>query len=616
MFMGLLGAALRSEGLVPMVNRKLKKPALPSLPTEKNQRDVSFSKVPWLLVSRLSIFVLLLVIVVLFLRVPDALVFPFVVYSFFTLAVLLVVAFDLRHAHRFLFHGALILQLATEIAVETGLLQHAGGLSSPFAILFILTILSASLVYELIGGTLAACLSSSAYIWVLWMEEGLELSPGSLILISDAYFYKAFLHICSFFLVALISGYLAQKLKSQREEAWSASLELDKVKADTDEILAHLKSGVVTIDAWGTIVYFNRAAEGILGYSEAEVRGKDCRQVFESRMPQLGEKLMQGIRFNQEGTRALLYVEDGNGKRVPLGISTSILGDKKIGIRGVVAVFQDITDALKLEERMRVADRLAAVGELSAGIAHEIRNPLASISGSVEVLKEDLSPIGENAKLLELIVKESARLNRILTDFLSYARIGPSLLTRVELIHILDDVVEISKKHSAYRDTITIRKEFSSASRHVLGEENQIKQIFLNLLVNAMEAMEGRWGEVLVTDKSVGQPDTAAVAEDDSEWLAVAVVDQGKGMNEEQKQKVFSPFFSTKKNGTGLGLAIVHRLVNNLGGKIEFRSREGRGSAFVVYLRKYVKAKAKLPDALPSVDLVNLDVCPSELQPK
>ena len=599
-----------------MMHRKLKNQPPSGQPKERSQPDVSLSKVPWLLLSRLSIFTLLLIIVVLFLRVPDPLVFPFVVYSFSTLAVLLVVAFDLRQSHRFLFNGVLILQLVTEIAVETGLVQHAGGLGSPFATLLILTILSASLIYQLIGGALAAFLSSLAYIWVMWMEEGLEFSLGSLILINDAYFYKAFLHICSFFLVALISGYLAQKLKVQGEEAWSASLELDKVKADTDEILAHLKSGVVTIDTWGRIVYFNRAAEEILGYSEAEVKGRDCREVFRLRMPQLGEKLFQGIRFNQEGTRALLHVEDAKKRRVPLGISTSILGDKETGVRGVVAIFQDISDALKLEERMRVADRLAAVGELSAGIAHEIRNPLASISGSVELLKEELSLAEENGKLLELIVKETARLNRIVTDFLNYARIGPSLLTRVELVHILDDVVEIGQKHSAFKDTITIRKNFSSATRHVLGEENQIKQIFLNLLVNAMEAMEGRWGEILITDKSPSPSDRATIQEnqrDESEWVPIAVVDDGKGMTEEQKQKVFLPFFSTKKNGTGLGLAIVHRLVNNLGGKIEFRSREGKGSAFVVCLRKYVKAKAKLPDALPSVDLVNLDVCPSEL---
>lgn len=599
-----------------MMHGQRKSEAAFSLQREMSRSETPLSRIPWLLLSRLSIFTLLLIIVVLFFRVPDALVVPFVAYSCATLAVLLVVAFDARQTHRLLFNGALILQLVMEITVEMGLMQHAGGLSSPFAILFILTILSASLIYQLMGGALAAFLSSLAYICVLWMEEGLELSLGSLILISDAYFYKAFLHICSFFMVALISGYLAQKLKVKGEEAWSASLELDKVKADTDEILTHLKSGVVTIDAWGRIVYFNQAAEEILGYSEEDVKGKDCREVFKSRMPQLAEKLMQGIKFKQEGSRGLLYVEDRDKRRTPLGISTSILGDGEAGMRGVVAIFQDISDALKLEERMRVADRLAAVGELSAGIAHEIRNPLASISGSVEVLRDGLSVTEENAKLLELIVKETGRLNRILTDFLNYARIGPSLLTRVELIHIIDDVIEISKQHPAFQDTITIRKYFSSSTQYVLGEENQIKQIFLNLLVNAMEAMEGRWGEILITDKSLGRSDSMAIKvsqPDQSEWVPIVITDEGKGMTEEQKQKVFSPFFSTKKNGTGLGLAIVHRLVNNLGGKMEFRSQKGRGSVFMVYLQKYVKGKAKLPDTVPSVDLANLDVCPSEL---
>jgi two-component system sensor histidine kinase PilS (NtrC family) len=586
---------------------------------EGNPSEVSWSKIPRLILSRLSVFTLLLIIVVLFFRVPEALVLPFVIYSFATLGVLLVVAIDIRKTHRLLFNSAVILQLITEIVVETGVIQHSGGLSGPFAILFILTILSASLIYQLLGGALIACLSTVAYICILWIEQDLELSLNSLFLISDASFYKAFLNICTFFLVALISGYLAQKLKVKGEEAWTASLELDKVKADTDEILTHLKSGLVTIDTWGRIVYFNQAAEELLGYSEAEVKGKDCREVFKQRMPQLAEKLMQGIKFSQEGSRGLLYVEDKVKGRIPLGISTSILGDNEKGVRGVIAIFQDISDALKLEERMRIADRLAAVGELSAGIAHEIRNPLASISGSVEVLKEELSLREENAKLLELIVKETARLNRILTDFLNYARIGPSLLTRVELTHILDDVIEIGKKHSAFRDTVTIRKSFSSSTRYVLGEENQIKQIFLNLLVNAMEAMEGRWGEILITDRGLNQLDRINPEEiqpGESEWVPVAFVDEGAGMNEEQKQKVFSPFFSTKKSGTGLGLAIVHRLVNNLSGRIEFRSRKGKGSVFVVYLQKYMKKKAKLPDNIPSIDLANLDVCPSELQTK
>jgi two-component system sensor histidine kinase PilS (NtrC family) len=582
-----------------------------------NKSEPSYSKIPWLLLSRLSIFILLLVIVVLFFRVPDFLVLPFTIYSFVTLVLLLLIAFDMRQTQKLLFSAVVILQLILEIAVETGVVYHTGGVNSPFAILFVLTILSASLAYSLIGSVVMAGLSSLAYASILWFEEGLEFSFKSLLLISDASFYKAFLYICTFFLVAFIGGYLAQKLKVKGKELWSASLELNKFKAITDEILRHLKSGLITIDTWGRIVYFNRAAEEILGYSEAEVKGKDCREVFKVRMPQLAEKIFQVVRFNQEDSRGLLYISGKNNRKIPIGISTSLLGDREKGVRGVIAIFQDITEVMKLEERIRMADRLAAVGELSAGIAHEIRNPLASISGSVEVLKEELSLSQENQKLLDLIIKEAGRLNRILTDFLEYARIGPSMLSKVELIHLLEEVIEIAQKHPSFKKGMSIKKIFSSDVLHVLGEENQIKQIFLNLLVNAMESMEEKRGEILVTDQTLNQIDQFYFNEEEreeSEWVPVAIMDQGKGMTEEQKEKIFSPFYSTKKNGTGLGLAIVQRLVNNLGGRIEFRSQSGKGSVFVVYLQKYVKKKAKLSQTAHTVNLVNLDVCTPELR--
>ncbi|MCK4224241.1 MAG: PAS domain S-box protein [candidate division Zixibacteria bacterium] len=582
-----------------------------------NNSEPSYSKIPWLLLSRLSIFILLLIIVVLFFQVPDFLVLPFTIYSFVTLALLLLIAFDLYRTGQLLFRTLVILQLVLEITIEMGVIHHTGGIDSPFAILFILTILSASLIYRLIGSVLMAGLSSLAYAFILWSGEGLEFSLKSILLISDASFYKVFLYICTFFLVAFISGYLAQKLKVKGEELWSASLELDKIKTDTDEILRHLKSGLITIDTWGRIVYFNRAAEEILGYSEAEVKGKDCREVFRPRMPQLAEKITQVIRFNQEDLRGLLYIDGKNNQKIPIGMSTSILGDREKGVRGVIAIFQDITEVMKLEERIRTADRLAVVGELSAGIAHEIRNPLASISGSVEVLKEELSLSEENQNLLDLIIKETGRLNRILTDFLNYARIGPSLLSKVELFRILNDVIEIAQKHPSFKENISIRKIFSSDVRYVLGEENQIKQIFLNLLVNAIESMEGRWGEVLITDKTLNQLDKSHFTEEEpkeSEWIPLAIMDQGKGMTEEQKEKIFTPFYSAKRNGTGLGLAIVQRLVNNLGGRIEFRSQPGKGSVFVVYLQKYVKRKAKLSHTVHTATLANLDVYTPELR--
>ncbi|MCK4386116.1 MAG: PAS domain S-box protein [candidate division Zixibacteria bacterium] len=561
-------------------------------------------KVPWLLLSRLFVFLLLLGIVVFFLKVPDLLFVPFLIYSLLTLISLLIILLDLKRTYQFLFKFIIALHILFEIIIEAGVVYHTGQVNSPFAILFILTIISTSLVYHLGGSVIVASLSILSYAFTIWSQEGFGFSSFSLKTLyyaSDATFYKVFLYVCAFYLVAFIGGYLSQRLKIKGEELWSASLELDRIKMDTDDILRHVKSGLITVDSLERIIYFNKAAEEILGYTEQEVKGKNYEDVFKKKVPQLVEKFYQALRFNQVDARAMLYITGSDNRRVPIGISTSILGDKQGGIRGVIAIFQDITEALELEERIRTADRLAAVGELSAGIAHEIRNPLASISGSVEVLKEELSLYGENQKLMGLIIKESGRLNKILTEFLQYAKIGPTVFTKVELTRLVDEVIEIVKKHPVCGEKISVKKNMTSDLLYVSGEENQIKQILLNLLVNAVESMEGKPGEILITNQSLNQIDQFhfnGEEPEDSGLVPIAVIDQGKGMTEEQKKKIFSPFYSTKKNGTGLGLAIVQRLVNSLGGRIEFKSQLGRGSVFVVYLQKYKKHEVKIPQAV------------------
>ena len=575
--------------------------------------ELSSSKIPWFLLSRLTVFIFLLIVVVFLFQMPSFIVLSFTLYSVVTLALLLLITIGINKTWQFLFGTIVAIQFLLEVVLETIVVHHTGGIDSPFVVLFILSILSASIIYRLVGSTAMASLSSLGYAIILLSEEGFEFSLKNLQMLSDASFYKAFLYVCTFFLVAFISGYLAQRLKVKGEELWNASLELSKIRADTNEILKHMKSGLITVDAWGRIVYFNRSAEEILGYAEAEVKGKDCREAFQERMPELAEKILQVIKYSQEDSRGFLYINGKSRQKIPIGISTSFLGDKKGGVRGVIAIFQDITEAMKLEEKMRVSDRLAAVGELSAGIAHEIRNPLASISGSVEVLKDELSLSEENQKLLDLIIKETGRLNQILADFLEYARIGPALLSKVELVHLIDEVIQIVQKHPSFKPVISITKSLSSETLHVLGEENQIKQILLNLMVNALEAMEERGGGIQITDKSLHQMDQYYFGEEEAEesdWIPIALIDQGKGMTEEQKEKIFSPFYSTKKSGTGLGLAIVQRLVNNLGGRIEFRSQLDEGSVFVVQLQRYQRERTKqlYPGQTTPVDkLINLD---------
>ena len=571
---------------------------------DAKKAEQTLLKVPWLLLSRLFVFLLLLGIVVFFLKVPDFLFVPFLIYGLLTLISLLIILLDLKRTYQLLFNFIIALHILFEIIIEAGVVYHTGQVNSPFAVLFILTIISTSLVYHLGGSVIVASLSILSYAFTIWSQEGFGFSSFSLKTLyyaSDATFYKVFLYVCAFYLVAFIGGYLSQRLKIKGEELWSASLELDRIKMDTDDILRHVKSGLITVDSLGRIIYFNKAAEEILGYTEQEVKGKNYEDVFKKKVPQLVEKFYQVLRFNQVDARAMLYITGSDNRRVPIGISTSILGDKQGGIRGVIAIFQDITEALELEERIRTADRLAAVGELSAGIAHEIRNPLASISGSVEVLKEELSLYGENQKLMGLIIKESGRLNKILTEFLQYAKISPTVFTKVELTRLVDEVIEIVKKHPVCGEKISVKKNMTSDLLYISGEENQIKQILLNLLVNAVESMEGKPGEILITNQSLNQIDQFhfnGEEPEDSGLAPIAVIDQGKGMTEEQKKKIFSPFYSTKKNGTGLGMAIVQRLVNSLGGRIEFKSQLGRGSVFVVYLQKYKKHEVKIPQAV------------------
>ena len=217
---------------------------------------------------------------------------------------------------------------------------------------------------------------------------------------------------------------------------------LRRARLETDDILRHLNSGLLTVDARGNIIYFNRAAERILGYHEEDVKGMLCDEVFAERMPCLAQCLRDGLIAGLEHPRKELEITNLRGQKLPLGLSTSILREEDREMRGIIAIFSDLTEAKQLEAKVRTADRLAAVGELSASIAHEIRNPLAAISGSVEVLKREQQVSHENNRLMTLIVKESDRLTNILNEFLSYARIDRPAYNKVEICHLISEVLE------------------------------------------------------------------------------------------------------------------------------------------------------------------------------
>ena len=560
-----------------------------------DSRTISI-KSGWLLSLRLATYVLISGVVIYWLRYPSFLSFPFFAYSLLTLMLPLMTIFRHRINIKFLLKAIPIFQIISEIAVEIGIIYLTGNISSAFSGIFVLTIVSAALVTNLAGTLGIASLVSFAYAFVVWFGlaagggQGASIRALETIFSSeDVAFYNIFLHILTFYLIAFISGFLVERLKRKDRELADTSLALRQAKLETDDILKHLNSGLFTINRDGKIIYFNRAAEEILGYYESEAKGKDIRELFSSRMPQLVDILLDVLNSQKQSPRNEIEITNREGQRIPLGMSTSLLLDTNRSIRGVIAIFQDLTDTKKLEEKIRAADKLAAVGELSAAIAHEIRNPLAAISGSVEVLKSEIDVTGANRRLLDLILIESNRLNNILSDFLLYARSKRVVFTRVELCHLISEVIDVVKHHPAHAENVSLRMTTTESVVYIYGDEDQIKQILMNLIINAFEALDQKPGEVTISLDSSRNNE-----------VTICIADDGPGMDRETVAKIFDPFYSTKKYGTGLGLSIVQRLARNLDLDLSCESEPGRGTSFILKFSQ-IPDKKRLAQEYPAL---------------
>lgn len=510
---------------------------------------------------------------------PGYISFPFFAYSFLTLLLPLIFVARRWLATDNLLRTISFLQTLFEIMVEVGIIYTTGNIQSAFSGLFILTVISSSLVNNLAGTLGVATLISFSYAFIIWYGLAISGERGSssraletIFSTQDAAFYSVFLHILTFYLVAFISGFLAERLRHRDVQLADASQALKQAKLDTNDILRHLNSGLLTIDRDGKIIFFNQAAEDILDMAESDVRGRGFQDVFSERMPNLADNLSEVLQFQRRFPRNEIEITNRTGIQIPLGISTSVLLGEDNSVRGVIAIFRDLTETKQLEEKIRAADKMAAVGELSAAIAHEIRNPLAAISGSVEILKSELELSGENRRLLELIMKESTRLNNILSDFLMYARSNRPVFGKVELCRLVSDVFEVVRHHPSYREDIALQMAADDSYVYIFGDENKIKQILINLVVNGCEAIDvNKKGEVAVH-----------IIKDGLDSIKLQISDNGQGIEEANLPKIFAPFYSTKKNGTGLGLAIVQRLAENLNIDLLLRTRPGLGTTFIL----------------------------------
>jgi two-component system sensor histidine kinase PilS (NtrC family) len=384
--------------------------------------------------------------------------------------------------------------------------------------------------------------------------------------------YQVFLNIVSFYIVAFLSSFLSDRLRRTRQELREKSLDFEDLRSLQEHILRSVGSGILTMDLDGRVTSWNPAAEYITGYGIEEIR-KKAQEVFGTSIKSLfghaSEMQGRAYRFDSKITKK-------NRSTAFLGLSASLLKDDRNMVRGIILVFQDITRLMEMEEKVRRQERLATVGSLAAGIAHEIRNPLASLSGSIQLLQSELDLKGDDKRLMDIVLRETDRLNSIIGDFLDYARPKTPHKEPVSLASVVEETVLLLRNSPDCREGVAIVQDVVPSLR-LIADPQHLRQVLWNLALNACQSMRG--GGTLTISANKAAPPSG-----DPDWCEITVADTGQGIPREFLNKLFDPFFTTKADGTGLGLAIVYRIIEDHGGAIDVESEPGKGSLFRIRL--------------------------------
>src|SRR6266850_1947874 len=452
-------------------------------------------------------------------------------------------------------------QLIGDLLVVTGFVYLTGGAASPFSFLYLLTIIIGSILLVRRGGFLVAACSWLMYAGMVLLIQRGVLTPypagseeGGTATVRILYSLVA--HLVSFIAVAYLASYLTENLRRTGRELEMRRDDLAQLRDYNDNIIESMNSGRLITD--------------LMRRNILEVLGRSSDFLARVRAALESER-----RYRSE-----LNYEDGRGRRLFLGFTVSVLRDRTGDPLGMIFIFQDLTEIRALEDEVALKKRMAALGEMAAGVAHELRNPLASISGSVQVLKRDLKPQGEAADLMDIVIKESKRLDQIIRDFLLFAKPGRFHPESADLVAVLQETLSLLENSEERRPQHKVATRFRPETIRVDLDVNRMKQVFWNLAKNALKAMpEGGTLTVSALDPGDGQ-------------VSVTFADSGIGMSEEDIASNFQPFHGSFASGTGLGLAIVYRIIEEHGGRIRVKSRRSAGTEVTVHLPRQAAAVA------------------------
>ncbi|MDY6856902.1 MAG: ATP-binding protein [Thermodesulfobacteriota bacterium] len=393
-------------------------------------------------------------------------------------------------------------------------------------------------------------------------------------------FFSISINIIAFYLVAYLSSLLSKEVLISRKELKKKQLDFNQLEALNRNIVMSINSGLLTTDIKGRITFFNKAAEEITGYGFSDVHNTFAEDLF----PFLRDKkdwTTEKLANNMHSLRYESKFKKQNGDILYLGFSISLLKDTMGEDIGKIIIFQNLTMFKEMEDHIKRVDRLAAVGRLSAGIAHEMRNPLASASGSIEVLNQELQLNGQHKRLMNIAINEIDRLNSLITDFMLFAQPGLGKKEDVVITKVIGDTLnEITNCPEWNKNNIEVRWDLSSHNT-VKADPKQLRHVFWNIFTNAVQAMpEG--GELQIKVRDLVSPNNTF--EKMTESLEINITDTGCGIPEENLDSIFDPFFTTKDKGTGMGLAIAYRIIESYYGKIVVKSELQRGTSFCILL--------------------------------
>jgi two-component system sensor histidine kinase PilS (NtrC family) len=436
-------------------------------------------------------------------------------------------------------------QIVGDVIAASGLVYLTGGAESIFTVLYPLAIVNAAIGLGRRGALAGAVLSAFAFcLLALGMEYGLIAPPLAFLeraaLPAPRLMLTLAANLSAFLLTAMLSAHLAAALQGARKELAQRVTQLAGLEALHESIVESVASGILTTDARGRITYLNRAASHLTDLQLEDVRGEPLEHL----LPLLAQSQRHG--------------EAVFGLRV-VGFS---IADLTMAEGGQVIVLQDLTDLRRMEEEVRRADRLAALGKLSAGLAHEIRNPLASMCGGVALLSKSPGLGEKERRLLQIVFREGERLETLVNEFLAFARPAEPRMQTIDLGELLEETLSVFRL-DAKAAALSVALDSPLPPLGVRADAGQLRQVLWNLLSNAAEAA-GAGGTVRAR---LRYAEAMAVLE---------VEDSGPGIPQPDLQRIFDPFFTTKESGTGLGLAIVHRIVEAHGGQLSVSSEPGK----------------------------------------